>query len=168
MKTYTLTELHKAYYQATLKDNDRFVRVDDLEKAKNNIKNKILKDYDLKDAILLGALLDNELSQSNPGSACVTVVNIRSIGSRGKTVNVQNESDNNSVDVNSTSGQDTRPDMQTEIDLIKSAKSGRDIIVKRCDEHGLYLYRDGSVYMCKLGCKYEMDEMDGLEAKNDG
>ena len=35
--------------------------------------------------------------------------------------------------------------------------------VKRCEEHKLYLQRDGSVYMCKLGCKYEPEEIDKLE-----
>lgn len=28
-------------------------------------------------------------------------------------------------------------------------------IPKRCEEHGLYFYRDGYVYTCKLGCVYQ-------------
>lgn len=35
--------------------------------------------------------------------------------------------------------------------------------VKRCEEHKLYLQRDGSVYMCKLGCKYEPEDINQLE-----
>jgi len=30
----------------------------------------------------------------------------------------------------------------------------------RCDVHGLYLYMDGSVYTCKLGCKYEREDVE--------
>jgi hypothetical protein len=29
-----------------------------------------------------------------------------------------------------------------------------------CDEHGLYLYRDGSVLTCKLGCVYQIKEQE--------
>ena len=43
-----------------------WVKVEDVKIAINNIKNQIINDYDLKDAILIGELLDKEFSQSNP------------------------------------------------------------------------------------------------------